>query len=46
MPLLGVGWVNRRGRVAAVARIAMFILAAWYACRGAIALTWRFSHGS
>lgn len=45
MPLLGVGWVNRRSEVATVARITLFLLAAWYACRGAISLTWRFSHG-
>lgn len=44
LPLVAVGWLQRLAVVAAVARITLLILAAWYAYLGIIALAWRFSH--
>jgi sulfite exporter TauE/SafE len=44
LPLVAVGWLRRLTVVAAVARITLLILAAWYAYLGIIALLWRFTH--
>jgi sulfite exporter TauE/SafE len=44
LPLVAVGVLRRLAGVAAVARITLLILAAWYAYLGIMALSWRFSH--
>jgi hypothetical protein len=44
LPLLLTGWLRWLPAVAEVARIVLFLLAAWYAYLGIIALVWRLSH--
>jgi Cytochrome C biogenesis protein transmembrane region len=44
LPLLFTGWLRWLPAVADVARIVLFLLAAWYAYLGIMALVWRFSH--
>jgi sulfite exporter TauE/SafE len=44
VPLVGIGWLRKLAAVAAVARITMLILAAWYVYLGIVALSWRFVH--
>jgi hypothetical protein len=44
LPLLFTGWLRWLPAVADVARIVLFLLAAWYAYLGIISLAWRLSH--
>ena len=46
LPLTAAGWLRRWPAAAAVARITLLVLAAWYAYLGVIALIWRFARVS